>query len=74
VVAEAARDRDERTVADDFELPTIEPEEAEALRSSVEGPRRESDFFERAQLNAEEEHEFFLLNQQLSENIDRKKV
>jgi hypothetical protein len=63
----------EERVADDFEMPTIEPEEAEALRSSLDGPRRESDFFERAQLNAEEEHEFFLLNQQLSENTERKK-
>jgi hypothetical protein len=65
---------EQKTVSDDFELPTIEPDEAEALRSSMEGQGRDSDFFERAQLNAEEEHEFFLLNQQLSENTERKKV
>ncbi len=63
---------EEKPRAEEGELPTIEPQEAEALRASLGDPRRESDFFERAQLNAEEEHEFFLLNQQLSEIMDRK--
>lgn len=48
---------------------TVTREEVAALQSS--GARKEiiSDFFERAQLNAEEEREFFLLNQQLSETV-----
>ena len=41
-----------------------------AQRSLILLVGNESDFFERAQLNAEEEREFFLLNQQLSESVE----
>jgi hypothetical protein len=48
----------------------ITREEVKALQVDDVQKEHESDFFERAQLNAEEEREFFLLNQQLSESVE----